>query len=143
MNIKNETDRKELLDALNQNMNEEFRATLQYICHRILARKNNSVLAESFKSAALDEMSHILYFSDLIEKYGGAAELEEWAADRSGDIAQMLRADIALEQAARKRYELQLARFGDNPEVCTLLKSVLADEEDHETEFTRYLQETP
>jgi bacterioferritin (cytochrome b1) len=134
---------KELLEALNQNMNEEFRATLQYICHRIQARGRNPVLAESFKSAALDEMSHILYFSDLIEKYGGAVKLGQWAADRSGDIAQMLRADIALEQAARKRYALQIEQFGGYPEVCSLLKSVLGDEEDHETEFTRYLQENP
>jgi bacterioferritin (cytochrome b1) len=134
---------QKLLKALNQNMNEEFRATLQYICHRIMARKKNSVLAEAFKSAALDEMSHILYFSDLIEKYGGTAKLEEWAADRSGDIAQMLRADIALEQAARKRYALQIEQFEGFPEVCSLLKGVLADEEDHEAEFTRYLQENP
>lgn len=144
MNIfKNDHDRKEILEALNHNMNEEFRATLQYICHRILARKKNPVLAESFKSAALDEMAHILYFSDLIDKYGGAIDLGEWDTDRSGDIAQMLRADIALEQAARKRYALQLEQFNGNPEVCSLLKSVLADEEDHETEFTRYLQEHP
>lgn len=143
MNIfKNDQYRKELLEALNRNMNEEFRATLQYICHRILARKKNSVLAESFKSAALDEMSHILFFSDLIEKYGGTVQLGEWGTDRSGDIVQMLRADIALEQAARQRYALQIEQFVSCPEVCSLLKSVLADEEDHETEFTRYLQET-
>ena len=141
MNIKNETDRKEILEALNHNMNEEFRATLQYICHRILARRQNPVLAESFKSAALDEMSHILFFSDLIEKYGGAVQLGEWDTDRSGDIAQMLRADLALEQAARKRYAEQLEQFRGNAEICSILASVLADEEDHEQDFTRYLQE--
>jgi bacterioferritin (cytochrome b1) len=143
MKFKSDDERKELLETLNQNMNEEFRATLQYICHRILARKKNTMLAESFKSAALDEMSHILFFSDLIDKYGGEVQLGEWDTDRSGDIAQMLRADIELEQAAKKRYALQVEQFGSYPEVCSLLKSVLADEEDHEAEFTRYLQQIP
>ena len=45
------------------------------------------------------------------------------------------------EQAAKARYASQIEQFRDHPEVQTLLKSVLADEEDHEVEFTRYLKE--
>ena len=132
---------QELLEALNRNMNEEFRATLQYICHRILARGNNSVLSESFKSAALDEMSHILFFSDLITKYGGTIQFDKWDTDQSQKIEEMIRKDLELEQAARERYSSQIEQFRDHPEVLTLLKSVLSDEEDHEVEFTRYLKE--
>jgi bacterioferritin (cytochrome b1) len=132
---------QELLEALNRNMNEEFRATLQYICHRILAKGKNSVLSESFKSAALDEMSHILFFSDLITKYGGTIQLGEWDTDRSQEIEEMIRKDLELEQAAKARYASQIEQFRDHPEVRTLLESVLADEEDHEVEFTRYLKE--
>lgn len=142
MNIfKSEADRHSLLEALNRNMNEEFRATLQYICHRILARGNNSVLSESFKSAALDEMSHILFFSDLITKYGGTIQFDKWDTDQSQEIEEMIKKDLELEQAARERYSSQIEQFRDHPEVQTLLKSVLADEEDHEVEFTRYLKE--
>jgi bacterioferritin (cytochrome b1) len=122
-------------------MNEEFRATLQYICHRILAKGKNTVLSESFKSAALDEMSHILFFSDLITKYGGTIQLGEWDTDRSQEIEEMIRKDLELEQAAKARYSSQIEQFRDHPEVRTLLESVLADEEDHEVEFTRYLKE--
>jgi bacterioferritin (cytochrome b1) len=132
---------QELLEALNRNMNEEFRATLQYICHRILAKGKNSVLSESFKSAALDEMSHILFFSDLITKYGGTIQLGEWDTDRSQEIEEMIRKDLELEQAAKARYASQIEQFRDYSEVRTLLESVLADEEDHEVEFTRYLKE--
>jgi len=139
MKFKSDNDRKEVLEALNRNMNEEFRATLQYICHRILAKEKKAVLAESFKSAALDEMSHILFFSDLITKYGGTIQLGEWDTDRSQDIREMLGKDILLEQEAKKRYASQIDLFKDYPEVQTLLKSVLADEEEHEEEFTRYL----
>ena len=66
-----ESKQVKLIEALNRNMNEEFKATLQYICHRIASKDQNNMLAESFKTAALDEMTHILYFSDLITKYGG------------------------------------------------------------------------
>ncbi len=139
--FKTEADRQELLAALNCNMNEEFRATLQYIAHRILARAENPVLAEAFKSAALDEMSHILFFSDLITKYGGIPQLQQWDIDRSTDIVEMLKQDIILEQAARKRYAAQLAQFSSYAEFCSIINSVRADEEEHEQEFTRHLHE--
>jgi len=139
--FKNENDRQELLKALDLDMNEEFRATLQYIAHRILARGEHQVLAEAFKSAALDEMSHILFFSDLITKYGGTPHLLEWDIDKSTAINEMLKQDIALEQAARQRYVSQLERFRDYPEFCSIISSVLADEEDHEDEFSRHLHE--
>lgn len=76
--FESEHDRQEMLDALGLNMNEEFRATLQYICHRILAQEYDHVLSESFKSAALDEMAHILFFSDLITRYGGKPKFTRW-----------------------------------------------------------------
>ena len=139
--FKNESDRQELLNALDLNMNEEFRATLQYIAHRILAKGEHQVLAEAFKSAALDEMSHILFFSDLITKYGGTPHLMEWDIDKSTALKEMLQQDIALEQAARERYAFQLERFRDYPEFCSIISSVLADEEDHEDEFSRFLDE--
>ena len=141
--FKNELDRQEILEVLNLNMNEEFRATLQYICHRILAQDHNPVLAESFKSAALDEMAHILFFSDLITKYGGKPLLTDWAVDRSSDCKEMLTKNIALEQAAKTRYASQVERFKDYAEFSTVIKSVLSDEEDHEDKFTAYLKETP
>ena len=143
INFKTESDRQELLKALNLDMNEEFRATLQYIAHRILARGEHQVLAEAFKSAALDEMSHILFFSDLITKYGGTPHLLEWDIDKSTAINEMLQQDIVLEKAARERYAAQLDRFRDYPEFCSILSSVLADEEDQEDEFSRHLLEHP
>lgn len=139
--FKTETDRQELLEALNLNMNEEFRATLQYIAHRILAKAENPVLAEAFKSAALDEMSHILFFSDLITKYYGIPHLQQWEIDRSTDISEMLKQDIVLEKAARKRYDAQLEKYSGYAEFCSIINSVRADEEEHEIEFTRYLQQ--
>jgi rubrerythrin len=53
----------------------------------------------------------------------------------------MIRKDLELEQAAKNRYASQIEQFKDYSEVRTLLESVLADEEDHEVEFTRYLKE--
>ena len=115
--FKNAAERERVLAALELNMNEEFRATLQYICHRIAAKGLDEVLADSFKSAALDEMSHILFFSDLITKCGGTPRFSEWSIDRSSDLAGMLAADIALEQAARQRYERQLEELARHPEL--------------------------
>ena len=85
-------------------MNEEFQATLQYICHRISAKGIDDALSDSFKSAALDEMSHILFFSDLITKYGGTPQFAPWPIDQSPDVKGMLISDIALEKKARERY---------------------------------------
>jgi len=141
ISFKNESDRLEALQAMERNMNEEIRATLQYICHRISSKKQEEVLAESFKSAALDEMSHILYFSDLITKFGGTPQFKEWQVDRSNEVKMMLDADLQLEEAARKRYKSQIDRFEGYPELVATLQSVLDDEEDHEKVLKRYLGE--
>lgn len=136
---KNKDEQERVLHVLELNMNEEFRATLQYICHRISARGLDEVLADSFKSAALDEMSHILFFSDLITKHGGTPRFTVWNIDQSSDLKAMLEQDIALEQEARQRYAAQLPLMGDYPELLTVLESVLHDEEEHEAGFAAYL----
>jgi bacterioferritin (cytochrome b1) len=137
--FKKEQDRKDVLNCLTENMNEEFQATLQYICHRISAKGIDDMLSDSFKSAALDEMSHILFFSDLIIKYGGTPRFTPWPIDQSTDVKDMLACDIALEKKARERYSGQLERFADYPELAGIVKNVLDDEGDHETLFADYL----
>lgn len=139
MQFKNERNREEVLTCLTENMNEEFQATLQYICHRISAKGVDDILSDSFKSAALDEMAHILFFSDLITKYGGIPRFTPWPIDQSPDITAMLTSDIALEKKARERYIAQLERFADYPELTGIVQNVLDDEGDHETLFSDYL----
>jgi bacterioferritin (cytochrome b1) len=136
--FKNEQDREEILEALQLNMNEEIRATLQYICHRISAKGQSELIAESFKSAALDEMVHILYFSDLIERWGGTPHFKEWRVDQSSEIKTMLESDIELERTAMVRYKSQLERFQEYPELTSSINGVLGDEVEHEELFTHY-----
>ena len=138
--FKDEQEKQFILQALQDNMNEEFAATLQYICHRISAKGIDNPLAESFKTAALDEMAHILFFSDLITKYGGEPEFSEWKIDTSSDIKSMLEKDIALEQKAKARYTQQIQQMKGHPDLVDLITGVLYDEEDHEKEFTGYLK---
>jgi len=140
VNFRDKDEQLRILGLLEMNMNEEFRATLQYICHRISARGIDEVIADSFKSAGLDEMAHILFFSDLITKYGGVPRFTDWNIDRSSDLAQMLEKDIELEQAARQRYGEQLKTVRDYPELYALIESVLRDEQDHEDTFRSYLE---
>ena len=140
MNDKKEDNKiqEELLRALNLNMNQELRATFQYICHRIAAKDSNALLAESFKTAALDEMTHILYFSDLIAKYGGKPQFTDWQIDKSSDVQTMLETDLQLEQEAKTRYSGQVDTFKDFADVLTILQDVLDDETSHEDTFQRY-----
>jgi bacterioferritin (cytochrome b1) len=119
-------------------MNQELRATFQYICHRISAMDSNGLLAESFKTAALDEMTHILYFSDLITKYGGKPRFTEWPIDKSSDLKTMLETDLQLEQEAKVRYSGQIEDFKDFADVMGILQEVLDDENSHEETFQRY-----
>jgi bacterioferritin (cytochrome b1) len=99
------------------------------------------MLAESFKSAALDEMSHMLFFSDLISRYGGTPIFEEWMVDQSSDIITMLETDLKLEKEARERYARQLELFKEFSDVTMVLTQVLADETDHEETFEQYLHD--
>jgi len=137
-NSSKEHQREKLLDALNLNMNEELRATFQYICHRIAAHPTNTLLAESFKTAALDEMTHILYFSDLLSKYGGKPCFHEWPVDKSTDLKTMLATDLQLEKEAKIRYADQIEKFKAFDDVMIVLQDVLDDENDHEETFRRH-----
>ena len=139
--IKNENDKHAILEALELNVNEEFRATLQYICHRISSKGKDELLTESFKTAALDEMTHILFFSDLIRKYGGEPRFREWQIDKSNELKVMIETDLQLEIAAKQRYKSQLEKFKDYSELTNLIKSVLDDEEEHENSLKRYIRE--
>ena len=139
--IKNGNDKHAILEALELNVNEEFRATLQYICHRISSKGKDELLTESFKTAALDEMTHILFFSDLIRKYGGEPRFRDWQIDKSNDLKVMIETDLQLEIAAKQRYKSQLEKFKDYPELTNLIKSVLDDEEEHENSLKRYIRE--
>lgn len=138
--FKDKEERQRILALLELNMNEEFKATLQYICHRISARGIDEVIADSFKSAGLDEMAHILVFSDLITKFGGVPRFTDWEIDRSSDLVQMLKKDIELEQAAEIRYEEQLKTVCDYPELYKIIEGVLSDEQDHQNTFRSYLE---
>jgi len=138
--IPDEEQRLKIIAMLQDNMNAEFRATLQYICHRISVYHRDSVLGESFKSAALDEMAHILYFSDMIDKYGGTPCFTEWPIHSGTSIAGMLQADIALEQEALDRYTAQLDILRDQPQLYALIESVVTDEQEHHDEFTACLE---
>ncbi|MCX8044233.1 MAG: ferritin-like domain-containing protein [Desulfobacterota bacterium] len=138
IHFKTPQEREHILQALQLNMNEEIRATLQYICHRIAAKRIDEVIADSFKSAGLDEMAHILYFSDLIIKCGETPYFEQWHIDTSTDLKLMLEADIMLEQAARRRYRQQQEMMAEYPELVAVLTSVLNDEQDHEETFIAY-----
>ena len=140
INSNKEKRNEALLDAFNLNMNQELRATFQYICHRIAAHGSNSLLAESFKTAALDEMTHILYFSDLITKYGGKPQFTEWQIDKSSDVKTMLETDLQLEKEAKIRYSGQVEEFKDLGDVMIILQDVLDDENNHEETFHRYIK---
>jgi rubrerythrin len=84
-------------------------------------------------------MSHILFFSDLITKYGGTPRFTPWPVNQNSDIKDMLKSDIALEKKARERYRAQLERFTDYPELAGIVQNVLDDEGDHEALFAGYL----
>ncbi len=138
--FKDYNEKADILKAMELNMNEEFRATMQYICHRITAHSIDSLIADSFKSAGLDEMSHILFFSDIITKNGGIPKFYEWDIAKSQDLKTMLEKNIELEKSARLRYAEQIDKFKHHEELVSLLKTVLLDEEDHEDTFRQYLE---
>jgi len=138
--FESEEKKQQVMDCLEENMNEEYRATLQYVCHRISAQGKNSMLAEAFKTAALDEMAHILFFSDMITKLGGDPVFTDWEIDKSTDLETMLQKDIQLEKDAIKRYSDQLEKLKDYSELHAIVEGVLSDEEDHRDTFVDFMK---
>ncbi len=146
-------DRSEVLKQLNEALATELVCVLRYRRHYFMARgiHARSVAAE-FLAHSNEELNHADSLAARIVQLGGEPDFApERLADRShaqyvaGDtLIGMIREDLVAERIAIDSYRAMIEYLGnDDPTTSTLLKSILATEEEHANDLADLIGDFP
>jgi bacterioferritin len=125
------------LAVLQEGLRHEYTVILQYLYHSFLAPAE---IGEELDMQAINEMQHMGWFAEEIAGKGIMPKMGHDAFDRSEDVADMLRADIAAEQAVTREYNEQLEEL-DDPGLRELVGYIRDHEIYHDGLFSDMLAE--
>lgn len=142
---------RQVIEELKKSLQMELETVINYLAAGI---NPNGVLAEEIKESLVqevgEELGHARQLGRRIKQLGGlvpsAKELEFGDAELSGgecrDIESVVRGVIADENAAIEQYR-RIIGLSDNQDPVTqdLCTKLLADEEEHRTQFEEFLVE--
>jgi len=95
---------------------------------------------EEMQDQAINEMQHLGWLAEEMVDSGGSPTIEHTEVDRSTRTADMLRADIKIEQEVAAEYD-RAAKEVDDPDLKKLLLRIRDNEIYHIDVFTDLLKE--
>jgi len=126
--------KEEMIDALNGDLADEFASAIQYINHAALitGARFGSIQKELLVHAT-EEMQHATTLADQVAFLGGKPSTAVDAIATSDDSEEMLRQDLAGEQAAVARYKIRIhdAMAMGEYGLARVLQDILVMEEEH------------
>lgn len=141
---------KEICQLLNDALATEWVCVLRYRRHFFTAKGIASqAIADEFMTHATEELGHADRLSERIVQLGGEPKLDPstFAArshadyDESPDLKSMIHSNLVAERVAVEVYRQLIAIIGDkDPTTTHLLRSILADEEEHADELSDWLE---
>ncbi len=124
----------EMIEALNGDLADEFARAIQYINHAALitGARFGSIQKELLVHAT-EEMQHATTLADQVAFLGGKPNTAVDAIATSDDSEEMLRQDLAGEQAAVARYKIRIrdAMAMGEYGLARVLQDILVMEEEH------------
>lgn len=134
--------KKELIDALNQDLSLELGAITQYMWHHVMASGAESPsISQLFREISIVEMKHAEALAERIVYLGGTPTTKPSEIKMGGDLKKMMEDDLAGERHAIKLYKehLKLAeRLGDST-TRMMLEKIIGDEEEHDDKWSTIL----
>lgn len=134
--------KKELIDALNQDLALELGAITQYMWHHAMAEgKESPAISDLFKKISIVEMKHAEAFAERIVYLGGTPITKPAEIKMGGDLKKMMEDDLAGERHAIKQYKAhrKLAIELDDPITARMLEEIIRDEEEHDDQWSTIL----
>jgi bacterioferritin (cytochrome b1) len=132
-------DRKQILEALNNNLRAELSAVEMYSAHARAIPED--AIAQGVRAIAAVEQRHARDLAARIKALGGTpveaggvetvAGRAAGAASAQASTVEMLRLELAEEQQAIKDYAAQIAAIMDDEETLDMLQENLNDEIQH------------
>jgi bacterioferritin len=132
--------KQQLIDGLNEDLNAELEAVLNYLYHSATATGLlGHELRELLKGEVTDELNHAIFLADKIVALGGEPRIKPAMPKPIKNAKEMLAQDIAAERQAIANYSERIQQaeaFGDKG-LAIRLENMLAEETDHAEELER------
>jgi len=123
---------------LNWGIEHEYTVILQYLLHSYMSP--NEEVKEEMQDQAINEMQHLGWLAEKMVDSGANPRIEHTEVDQSTKTADMLRADIKIEQEVAAAYD-RAAKEIEDPDLKKLLLRVRDHEIYHTEVFTDLLKE--
>jgi len=123
---------------LNWGVEHEYTVILQYLFHRYMT--SNEDVKREMEDQAINEMQHLGWLSEELVDKRGTPRIEHTEVDQSTKTADMLRADIKIEQEVAAEYD-RAAREIEEPDLKQLLIRLRDHEVYHAEVFSDLLKE--
>jgi len=140
MNINNNilSNRTELIDLLNADLQIEYAAMIQYVNHSAVMKGAAYLkIAEETRKHAEEEFGHAKILADYINYLGGIPTIEIGLVKIADDNDSMLELDIEAERTSIARYTIRIeqARSVEEFALVHKLKEIISEEQEHELDF--------
>jgi len=128
----------DMIKTLNWGIEHEYTVILQYLLQRYITP--NEEAAEELEDQAINEMQHLGWLAEKIVDMGGTPIIEHTEVDKSTKTADMLSADIKIENEVAKAYD-QASTKADDIKLKKLLLRLRDNEIYHAEVFSDLLEE--
>jgi bacterioferritin len=123
---------------LNWGIEHEYTVILQYLLHGYMA--TGEEMKRQMEDQAVNEMQHLGWLSEEMVDGGGTPRIEHTEVDQSAKAADMLHADIRIEQEVAAEYD-RAAKEIDDPGLRRLLNRIRDNEIYHIDVFSDLLKQ--
>ena len=130
-------DKDKIIALLNQDLEGEHGAIIQYLTHAYAMGEGE--MACEIEAIAREEMRHLDWLAETIVELGGVPKLKRGKM-RMGDqsVTDWMRNDVLLEEEGMNLYREHI-KLVDDPKIKRLLQRILSDEESHHGDFMHFV----
>jgi len=133
---------EKLLDLLNNDLELEYSAAIQYINHAaVMTGAAYGDIIKELKTHANEEIQHAITLADQIDYFGQKPSVKVGKILTSTDNNEMLQQDLDGQQDAVKRYKTRIEQAEDLKEfgLAQQLRNILATEQEHAMDLRQAL----
>jgi bacterioferritin len=140
------TDRKDLIDRLNEDLSREYQAIIAYVVYsQVLNGAQYMNIAKELEKHAAQELHHALTIAKHIDYLGGMPTVTPQPVKQSKKAVEMLRADLKNESDTIRAYRERVRQCEELGEIAIAedIREILRQEQEHLTDLASALGEDP
>ena len=128
----------QVVQTLNWGIEHEYTVVLQYLFQSYMT--DDEAAKKELADQAINEMQHLGWLAEKLVDVSGSPRIEHTEVDQSTKTADMLRADIKIEQEVAAVYD-RAAKEAEDPKLRDLLTRIREHELYHVEVFSDLLEE--